>query len=174
MNTGIQYYECLNKLMERGPSWEANNHSVSQESLPILWNLKVHCDVHKIPPLVTILSQTHSVHIFPPCFPNIHSNIISPFTSMSSKWSLHFRFSNKNFVYVSHLSHVCYMPDLSHPPWRDHPNNIWWSVHVMKFLIMQSSPASHHFLPLTYKCFQHPVLIQLQFIFFPSLMNILQ
>jgi hypothetical protein len=28
-----------------------------------------------------------------------------------------------------------------------HPNNIRWSVHVMKLLIMHSSPVSRHFLP---------------------------
>jgi hypothetical protein len=31
---------------------------------------------------------------------------------------------------------------LSHPPWLDHLNNIWWSVQVMKLLIMRSSLAS--------------------------------
>jgi len=36
------------------------------------------------------------------------------------------------------------------------PNNIWWSIQVVKFLIMQSSPATHHFLPLRTKyCPQH-------------------
>jgi hypothetical protein len=32
------------------------------------------------------------------------------------------------------------MPRQSHPPWSDHPNNIWWNVQVMK-LIMQCFPA---------------------------------
>jgi hypothetical protein len=31
----------------------------------------------------------------------------------------------------------------SHHPWFDHPNDIWWRVHVIKFL----SPASYHFPP---------------------------
>jgi hypothetical protein len=35
--------------------------------------------------------------------------------------------------------------------WLNHPNNIWWSVQVMKLLIMQSSPASRHFLPVRSK-----------------------
>jgi hypothetical protein len=43
-----------------------------------------------------------------------------------------------------HITHVCYMSCPSHLPWFDHPNNIWWSIQVMKFLIMQSSPASCH------------------------------
>jgi hypothetical protein len=33
-------------------------------------------------------------------------------------------------------------------PWLDQTNNIWWSVQVMKLLIMQSSPDSHHLPPL--------------------------
>jgi hypothetical protein len=33
-----------------------------------------------------------------------------------------------------------------HPLRYDHTNNIWWSVQVMKLLIMQSSPATRHFL----------------------------
>jgi hypothetical protein len=52
--------------------------------------------------------------------------------------------------------HFSYSP--SHPPWLDHRNDIWWSVHVMKPLIMQCSPASRHFLPLRCKYSpQHPV-----------------
>jgi hypothetical protein len=45
-------------------------------------------------------------------------------------------------VYTSFLSHACYMSQLSHPPWSILYNNIWWSVHVMKLLILQTSPAS--------------------------------
>jgi hypothetical protein len=40
---------------------------------------------------------------------------------------------------------VCYMPQPSHP-WFNHPNSIWLSIQFMKFLIMESSPASHRFL----------------------------
>jgi hypothetical protein len=40
---------------------------------------------------------------------------------------------------------VFYMPHPSHPPLFDHPNNMWWSVKVMKIFIMQSTPASFHF-----------------------------
>jgi hypothetical protein len=43
------------------------------------------------------------------------------------------------------------MPHLSRPPWFYQPNSIWRSVQVMKLLIMQSSPASCHFLPLRSK-----------------------
>jgi hypothetical protein len=47
-----------------------------------------------------------------------------------------------------HFSHAGYMPHPSHPPWFDHPNNIWWSVQVIKLLIMQSSPSPASSCPL--------------------------
>jgi hypothetical protein len=48
------------------------------------------------------------------------------------------------------------------------PNNIWRSVQVTKFLIMQSSPASFHFLPHRFKYFSHyPVLKHPQSMLFP-------
>jgi hypothetical protein len=51
------------------------------------------------------------------------------------------------------------MPRPSHPPWFDHPNNIWWWAQVMKLLTMQCSPASRNFCPLRSKySSQHPVL----------------
>jgi len=37
---------------------------------------------------------------------------------------------------------ACYMSNPSHPPWFGHPNNIRWSVQVVKLLIMQSYPSS--------------------------------
>jgi hypothetical protein len=78
----------------------------------------------------------------------ILSNIILPSTPRSSEWSLPFMFSDEDFVLISHSSRACYVPQPSHPPWFGHRNNIWWSLQVMKLLILQSSPASRHFLPL--------------------------
>jgi len=78
-----------------------------------------------------------------------YSNIILPSTSTStsSEWSLPIRFSDKHFVCISLLSHMCYTPRPSHTLWLDHPNNIW-RLQVMKLLIMQCSPASFHLIPL--------------------------
>jgi len=49
--------------MEQSPSWEANNHSASQEIPWLFRNLKVHYRVHNSPLLVPILSQINSPHI---------------------------------------------------------------------------------------------------------------
>jgi hypothetical protein len=103
-----------------------------------------------------------------PCLPtNVHCNIIFPSTPWSFTWSLPFRFPIKTVYYFS-SPQPCYMPRRSHPAWLVHPSNIRWNVQVMRLLITQSIPASHHFLPLRSKYFpQHPVLKHSQCIFLP-------
>jgi hypothetical protein len=49
-------------------------------------------------------NQTNPVHICPPYFPKIHSNITLPSTRRSSEWSLPDRFSNQNLVRISNIS----------------------------------------------------------------------
>jgi len=54
-----------------------------------------------------------------------------PSMPKSSKLSLPFRFSDKNFVQISHTSYVCYIssPQL---PWLYQPNSIWWRAHIIQ------------------------------------------
>jgi len=139
--------DCKTHSMEQSPSWEANSHLSNQE---IPQSLNVHCALpySQEPATVTYLSQMNPVHNFLSYIPKIHSDITLP--SMPG-------FSNQNFVCVSHLSHACNMPHPSHLPWLDYLNNIWWSIHIMKLLIMQSSPSSCHFLPLGSKYSQCPI-----------------
>jgi len=83
---------------DRGPSWEANSRSASQEMPRLLCNQNFHYRVHKSPPVVPVLSQTNRVHEFPTYFFNIHFNIILSSTRRSFECSPPFRFSDHNFV----------------------------------------------------------------------------
>jgi len=98
----------LTHSMEQSVSSEANSHSVSQKIPTFYGTQKILYHVHNSQPLITVLSHMHPLHSFPSYFPKIHSNIISLPMPRSSEWFLPFRFSDQNFVCISHLSHVCY------------------------------------------------------------------
>ena len=66
----------------------------------------------------------------PNCYLKIHFDIILPFLTRSSKWSLSFRFSRP--VRNSPVSHTCHMPSRLQSSWFDHPNDIWWGVEIVK------------------------------------------
>jgi hypothetical protein len=75
---------------------------------------------------VPFLSQINPVHAPPPPthFLKIHLNIILQSTDGSSKWSLHL-----------FLPHTCYMPHTSHSSEFDHPNNIWWELQLIMYVL---------------------------------------
>jgi hypothetical protein len=85
--------------MEHNPYSETNSCSANQEISHLLLNLKVHYRVHKCPPLDPILSYLNPFHSFTFYFSKINFNVILPSTTKSRKWSLLFRFSDRNFVY---------------------------------------------------------------------------
>jgi hypothetical protein len=94
--------------MEHSSSWEANNHSASQEILRLLWNPKVHYRVHKSPPLVPILNQMDLVHNFPNYFLRSRLIFYAHLRLRLPSGLFPSGFSDQNFVYISHLSHACY------------------------------------------------------------------
>jgi hypothetical protein len=83
----------ITNSIEQIPSSEAS-------SPQLLCNPKVHYHVHKDLPLVTILGHKHPLHTLPRYFPKIHSNIIFPSTTRSSKSN------TKQFVLLRHKK-VC-------------------------------------------------------------------
>jgi hypothetical protein len=74
----------LTNFMELSPSSKAASCATTQELSSTLRNPKVHYRIHKSLPLVPILSQINLVLTTLSYLPNIHFNIIHPFTSWSS------------------------------------------------------------------------------------------
>jgi hypothetical protein len=127
-------HNWLNKSMKHCSSWEANSHSASQE---ISWQNTVgHYHLCKSLSLVPILGQMNLFHTLPPmCLkfnPLLSFHLcLGLLTGLfPSGVSFDLQGLNQNFICISYLFHACYMPHPSHPPWFDHPNNIWWSVQV--------------------------------------------
>jgi len=121
--------------------------------------MKVHYRVYKRPSLVSILMQMKPVHSFPHYLSKISSVITFPSMSRSSKWSRPFSYSDKEYVWFSHLSHACYITCLSHPPSFDHTNNIWcWiQVNVLHYAIFSTFapiPPSQVQIYTSAPCFQ--------------------
>jgi hypothetical protein len=134
------YFQMLYGAESFLRKWQSLTSQETPRLLPNSWTIHYH--VHKSPPLVPILSQTNPIHNPTTYSFNIHFNNIFPPTPRSFEWSLPFRFTNQNCVCISHSSRACYISHPSHPPWFDHPNDIWRSVRVMKLLIMQISSLS--------------------------------
>jgi hypothetical protein len=96
-------------FMELNSSWEHANCATTQELPNILFNRKVHCRVHKTPPLVPILSQSNANHTISSYLSNIHFNTAHPPTSWSSQWSLSFFLSHKYPLCSPLHTQLCYI-----------------------------------------------------------------
>jgi hypothetical protein len=133
-------------------AWHVTSHQLLHYNigLHIKFNSAINSTMHKVPysgqnsmghyyvqmnlPVVPVLSHIHPDCIVVSCF--LRSILIlSSHMCKSSKWSLSFSFSDKNFVCDSHLSDICHMPCLSHLCWCDCCHNVPWRVHILKLLI---------------------------------------
>lgn len=56
----LPIYLRMTNSIERSASWEADSRSPHEEIPCLMWNARVHYDVHKSPPLVPILSYMNS------------------------------------------------------------------------------------------------------------------
>jgi hypothetical protein len=93
-------------------------------------------------------THTHTLIVF-----EIHFEAMLQFSQSFSKLFVPFRFSDQNYLNISHVSHLRYMSFLSHPPRIYRLYNFWWHVQIMKLLTMLFSLSSCHFLPLVSKYF---------------------
>ena len=129
-------------------SSEANRSRTSQETPPDIWN-----------PQGTVLhSQQHATCPYPepdqpsPCTPpnflKIHFNNILPSMPRPYRWSS-LQFPHQNPVYTSPppICAACSARSFS----SDWPNNAWWGVQTMRFLITwtpaQASVTTHPISP---------------------------
>ena len=67
--------------MKQSLSLNASSSSASPEVPYILWNLKIHYNLHKNPAFVSPLSQINAVHTLITSFFKVHFNITFPSTS---------------------------------------------------------------------------------------------
>jgi len=146
--------------MEHTPSWEAYSHSASQV-ISCLYGTRRFIIVFTGTATGPYPEPDSSTPHLPTIF-SLRSILISSFHLRLVLLSVLFLscFRPKFCIHLSSL-HAYYMHHPSHYPWFHDPNNIWWSLQDMKLLIMQSSPASRHFLPLRCKYSpQHPFALR--------------
>jgi len=76
--------------------------------------------------------RTYSTH----SILKINFNVNIPFTPSFSKWSLISSIFKRNFVFIPHLLHTCYIFRPHNMSWFVHPKSIWRRVQIMKFLML--------------------------------------
>jgi hypothetical protein len=126
-------------------SWEADNHSVGQEILTLSWNQRFiimfarvrHKAISSNSCIQSTLPYLISLRTIWILLSHIHPGLLGdPFPSGFP--------TTTSFVFIC-ISHSCYMwhpCDLSY----FYHSNVWWTIRILKLLIMQTSPSSCYFL----------------------------
>jgi hypothetical protein len=128
--------DCVERVIHKTPSGVlVNSVAASQEITLIVWNRKVHCRIHKSPPLFPILGHFNPVDA-PPFHFLTHFNIL-PSTPICVFQVVSFPKVSPPVSYI-HRPLTCYMPFSPHS-WFERPCSIWGGVHIIKLLIMQCS-----------------------------------
>jgi len=86
------------------------------------------------------VEKSSSRHLIPPLWHTFY--FYFPFAHGCSKRSLQIFTPNP----VCFVLHSCHVTIPSHPFWCDHPNCVWWSLQIIKLLIIEifSSPCYFH------------------------------
>jgi hypothetical protein len=115
------------------PSWEVESYSLVNK-FPVFIEHKVSSTYSQKPAMDHILSQMNPAHTLQTYFPLIRFNVIPPYTSRSSEWSLPFRLSNQNFVPISYLSHALQksIRNIKSVSINVTWNIVWYVVHLTK------------------------------------------
>jgi hypothetical protein len=103
---------------------------------------KVHYRVHKMPPPVPILNHTNATQTPVSYFFDTSFNSIPQSKPMPSKWSLFSVFTTVIICFFCvWIYNLLPVPCVLHSHlFISHPNNIWWAVRIIKFLMLHFSP----------------------------------
>jgi hypothetical protein len=123
---------------------EATSSSVSLEIPRILWNTKAHHRTHNSPPPVPVLSQIHPFKTPQSSILKIHFNIL-----LLSSQGLQSCLCPSGLL-TRTLYGPLPLPNSAtiHSSWFDHSVSIWWTVQMIKLLVVQSSPPPCYLVPL--------------------------
>jgi hypothetical protein len=159
----------LSNFIQLSPYWETVGCVANTKIYNILWNAKFHYRVHKNPPLAPILSQNNLVHTTPSYISNIYLHIIPHLCLGHLVFSFLLSFKLKS--YLDSSSPPSTLHNLSLSPWLYHSNYTWRRLRVIKILISQFSPLSHHFIPLRSKYSPHHPVLKHPSVYFPLLIS---
>jgi hypothetical protein len=120
------------------------------KKFPAVYRTRMFITVFTKHDMVSTLIPINQFHILPYFF-KIHFNITLLHIPKLYKLFLPFRFSGKKlYTFLFSPVPLCKRRPFN-PCWLGHPNNMWWKMQIIKFLITQLSPSSGLSLSLSSK-----------------------